>query len=223
MKLRILTLALALLIGGSAFARVNVNEASLEELDSLPGIGAARAQAIIDYRQKNGPFKSMRDLKKVPELSDRVVDGLKGKVSYSGATKLDAVAGDAAQPRGERRESPKPRPEARPAPAAPKSLALPPPAAQPVETSRPAAPAAPAMPGKPAGPAPVAVTPEVARPAVPASPARPAMPAGKASDKAPAVSTSKPASPALESSPARPAMPAAPAKPAMPARPATVN
>ena len=56
---RVLALIIALLASLSvAFAAVNVNTATQAELESLNGIGPAKAKAIIDYRTKNGPFKS---------------------------------------------------------------------------------------------------------------------------------------------------------------------
>ena len=46
----------------SASGIVNINRASVSELDSLPGVGPSTAQAIVDYRSTNGPFGSAEDL-----------------------------------------------------------------------------------------------------------------------------------------------------------------
>lgn len=55
---------------------VNINTATIAELTSVTGIGESRAQAIIDYREKNGGFRSVEEIKKV----DGIKDGLFSKI-----------------------------------------------------------------------------------------------------------------------------------------------
>ena len=86
---KIYALLAAFLVAGSAFAAVNINTATKAELEALPDIGPARAQAIIDYRTKNGAFKSADDLKKVDGVGDKNFAEMKDKVSTSGPTKID--------------------------------------------------------------------------------------------------------------------------------------
>jgi competence protein ComEA len=85
MKRLVLLLAM-LLFSAFALAAVNINTATKEELDALPGIGPVKAQAIIDYRSKNGPFKTPEDIMKVPGIKEGEFGKLKGQISVSGAS-----------------------------------------------------------------------------------------------------------------------------------------
>ena len=56
--------------------RININSANKSQLETLPGIGAVKAQNIIDYREKNGPFKSVDDLLKVTGIGEKTLESL---------------------------------------------------------------------------------------------------------------------------------------------------
>jgi competence protein ComEA len=60
---------------------VNVNTASLAELDTLPGIGQTTAQKIIDYRNDNGPFARIEDIVNVPGIGSATYDELKDLIT----------------------------------------------------------------------------------------------------------------------------------------------
>ena len=77
----ILALVMCLVLAGVAAAAVNINTASKEELTSLKGVGDKRAQEIIDYRKKNGDFKSVDDLEKVPGVGREVFGKNHGRIA----------------------------------------------------------------------------------------------------------------------------------------------
>ncbi|AFG35983.1 competence protein ComEA-like protein with helix-hairpin-helix repeat region [Fervidobacterium pennivorans DSM 9078] len=61
--------------------KININTASLEELEKLPGIGPSKAQAIIDYRTNNGPFKSIEEIKNVKGIGEKTFEKLKDLIT----------------------------------------------------------------------------------------------------------------------------------------------
>ncbi|MFQ5857677.1 MAG: helix-hairpin-helix domain-containing protein [Anaerolineae bacterium] len=56
---------------------ININVASLEQLTQLPGVGPAIAGRIIEYRQSNGPFRTIEDIKQVKGIGDATFEKLK--------------------------------------------------------------------------------------------------------------------------------------------------
>jgi competence protein ComEA len=56
--------------GSRSEEKININTADQAELDKLPGVGPAKAAAIIEYRQKEGQFQSIEDLKKVSGIGE---------------------------------------------------------------------------------------------------------------------------------------------------------
>ena len=67
-----LSLALFPLLGIAA--GVNINSADVAALQQLNGVGPAKAQAIVDYRDANGPFASVDDLSSVTGIGPRTVE-----------------------------------------------------------------------------------------------------------------------------------------------------
>lgn len=68
-------------INGTQSSLININSASLTELQTLSGIGPAKAQAIITYREKNGPFGKIDDIKKVSGIGPASFENIKDHIS----------------------------------------------------------------------------------------------------------------------------------------------
>ena len=81
MKRISLALVLVLFLATAAFARVNINSADAKELATLPGIGKAKAEAIIRYRQEKGNFKTIEDLIKVKGIGKKIIKKIEDEVT----------------------------------------------------------------------------------------------------------------------------------------------
>lgn len=67
--------------GSSADGRVNLNTADVAAFDTLPRVGPAIAQRIVDWREANGRFTSVDDLLAVPGIGDKMLDSLRDLVT----------------------------------------------------------------------------------------------------------------------------------------------
>ncbi len=87
--------ALGLALAGTSFAEdaspqlvgtVNINTATPEQLELLPGIGEARARAVVEMRKQRGGFKSVEELKDVKGIGDVAFERLRPFVRTEGNT-----------------------------------------------------------------------------------------------------------------------------------------
>ena len=78
--------AAALLASAAVAGPVDVNTADAKTLArELDGVGIAKAEAIVSYREKNGPFKTADDLAKVKGLGKKLIDQNKSNLKFEAA------------------------------------------------------------------------------------------------------------------------------------------
>ncbi|MEG9297211.1 helix-hairpin-helix domain-containing protein [Mangrovibacillus sp. Mu-81] len=63
--------------GGSDETKINLNSATLDEFETLPGIGPAKAATFVQYRDENGPFNKIEDIKNISGIGDKTFEKLK--------------------------------------------------------------------------------------------------------------------------------------------------
>jgi competence protein ComEA len=97
MKILFWTFLMLLVSANPASAMVNINTATKEELTSIKGVGAERAQSIVDYRTKNGPFKSVDDLEKVPGVGPGLMKRIRSQISTGSSSANEKPAQKAAK------------------------------------------------------------------------------------------------------------------------------
>jgi competence protein ComEA len=91
-------LAAVLLPLGALAGPVNVNTADAKTIArELTGIGLSRAQAIVDYREKNGPFKTADDLAKVKGIGMKVVEQNRANIRTDKSEKSKTAASESAK------------------------------------------------------------------------------------------------------------------------------
>ncbi|HZM69905.1 MAG TPA: helix-hairpin-helix domain-containing protein [Candidatus Cryosericum sp.] len=64
--------------------KVNINAATVDELVTLPGIGPSYAQRIVEYREKNGPFKKVEDLLNVRGIGEKTFERIRDRITIGG-------------------------------------------------------------------------------------------------------------------------------------------
>ena len=77
----------------AAAGRVNLNTASAEELQSLPGIGEVRARAILDDRAERGPFRRPEDLTRVKGIGEGILSGMIDQITTGGGWDAEDFSG----------------------------------------------------------------------------------------------------------------------------------
>lgn len=69
--------------GGNGTRLVNINTATAEELEALPGVGEVTAQRIVAYREANGPFESIEEIQEVSGIGAKTFEGMREAISVN--------------------------------------------------------------------------------------------------------------------------------------------
>jgi competence protein ComEA len=88
---RLLVAIATLLVSTAVAAAVNLNTATKEDLVALPGIGPAKAQAILDYRNQHGPFRSVDEVRKVKGIGEKLFTQIRPELTLGAAKPANAA------------------------------------------------------------------------------------------------------------------------------------
>ena len=92
MKKSALGLITLLVFSPLAFAKTNVNTASESELEALKDVGPVKAKSILEYRNKHGAFKSIKDLENVPGIGATTLQKITNELTLTGvSTRAESV------------------------------------------------------------------------------------------------------------------------------------
>jgi competence ComEA-like helix-hairpin-helix protein len=87
----LITLLLSLVLSGFVFAdsqdikgKVDINQATVQELAKLPGIGKKKAEAIVTYRNEKGHFSSVEDLLKIEGIGKKTLEKIRDSLTVAG-------------------------------------------------------------------------------------------------------------------------------------------
>lgn len=92
MKKLLLALTTFFAFTNMALAALNLNTATKEELEVVAGIGPKKAEAILNYRNKHGLFKSVDDLKNVNGFGEKSLANMRSELTVGGGSPAKAAA-----------------------------------------------------------------------------------------------------------------------------------
>jgi comEA protein len=81
LRSEIVIIAPAIFTQAPVFEKININTASVAELEELPGIGREKAEAIVAFRENNGTFRSIEDLLYVPGIGSAIFEKIKDQIT----------------------------------------------------------------------------------------------------------------------------------------------